>query len=85
MEHAHAQPARRLRELDQQAPNVRRARETDDPVTAQVGWGVGDRHSLRTADLDQALKQTRDVGLIAGLPTAEHVAIDESKRRISRR
>ena len=69
-------PGRR-HEPDRQARDVGAAAQHDGVVGPDVDVGAGDGHELPTSELLEAAQQPAQVGLVAGLAGAEHVAVDQ--------
>ena len=72
--------ARRRREVERQAGDVRAAWQHHGLVGAHVHVRAGDGDELAQAQLLEAREQPADVGLVAGLAGAEHVTVDQDAR-----
>ncbi len=66
-----------LRQLGKQTPQVRGAAQPDGRVPAWAGAGRCQGDGLGTPDVVEAVQQAADVGLVARLVAAEHVAVDQ--------
>ena len=68
-------------EVERQAGHIRAARQHHCVMPADVHIRSGDGDQFPQSELGQTREQAAQVGLVAGLSGAEHVAVDQDARR----